>query len=115
MVAQVSDGELVATGANLDGIAPVTFSFQLRRQFHERGYAQVRTAFYAEDEDFGPTERVVNGYTMLDLSGGITIVRPLEIRVIARNLLNEEYFASQDTRAVLAPGRSFAMVAAVKF
>ena len=115
VAAQVSDGELVATGANLDGIAPVTFSFQLRRQFHERGYAQVRTAFYAEDEDFGPTERVVNGYTMLDLSGGVTIVRPLEIRVSARNLLNEEYFASQDTRAVLAPGRSVAVVAAVKF
>jgi outer membrane receptor protein involved in Fe transport len=112
---QVSDGALTATGAHLDGIAPVTFSTQLRRQFGTRAYAQVRTAFYAEDEEPGPTERVVNGYTMLDLSGGYTIVKPLELRVVARNLLNEEYFASQDTRAVLAPGRSIAIVAAVKF
>ena len=87
IAAQTSGGELVATGAPLDGIAPVTFSAQLRRQFGTRGYAQVRTAFYAEDEEPGPTERVVNGCTMLDLSGGVTIVRPLELRVIARNML----------------------------
>jgi hypothetical protein len=30
-------------------------------------------------------------------------------------MLNQEYFASQDTRAVLAPGRSVAVVAAVRF
>ena len=115
LAAQVSSGELVATGAALDGIAPVTVSIQLRRQFGTRGYAQARTAFYAEDDEPGPTERVVNGYAMLDLTGGITVARPLELRLIARNLLNEEYFASQDTRAVLAAGRSVAVVAAVKF
>jgi outer membrane receptor protein involved in Fe transport len=112
---QVADGILTASGAHLDGIAPVTFSAQLRRQFGERAFAQVRTAFYSDDEEPGPTERAVPGYTMLDLSGGYTIARPLELRVIARNMLNQEYFASQDTRAVLAPGRSVAVVAAVKF
>jgi outer membrane receptor protein involved in Fe transport len=112
---QVSDGILTATGAHLDGIAPVTFSTQLRRQFGQRAFVQIRTAFYSDDEEPGPTERIVNGYTMLDLSGGYDVARPLELRVIARNLLNEEYFASQDTRTVLAPGRSVAVVAAVKF
>ncbi len=37
------------------------------------------------------------------------------IRVQARNLLNETYFASQDVRAVLAPGRSASVTLAVTF
>ena len=42
-------------------------------------------------------------------------IAPLELRVIGRNLLNEEVYASQDVRTVLAPGRSVSLVAAVKF
>ena len=34
---------------------------------------------------------------------------------LARNLLDEEWFASQDVRTVLAPGRSAALVVNVKF
>jgi len=57
----------------------------------------------------------VPGYTLLDAAAGYTVVPPLEIRVQARNLLNETYLASQDVRAVLAAGRSASLTLAVKF
>jgi outer membrane receptor protein involved in Fe transport len=43
------------------------------------------------------------------------VAKPLELRIQARNLLNETYFASQDVRAVFAPGRSASLVMTVKF
>ena len=42
------------------------------------------------------------------------LAKPLELRIQARNLLDEEYYASQDVRTVFAPGRSASLVA-VKF
>ena len=39
----------------------------------------------------------------------------LELRVNARNLLNATYLASQDVRAVVAPGRSVALSAVFRF
>ena len=75
----------------------------------------MRVAYFSDDEHFGPTERAVPGYTMLDAGAGFRVVKPLELRVIGRNLLNEEFYASQDVRTVLAPGRSVSLVAAVKF
>ena len=58
---------------------------------------------------------MVPGYTMIDLGGGIAIVEAFELRVWARNLLNESYLASQDVRTVPAPGRSVALTAVVRF
>ena len=74
----------------------------------------MRAAYFSDDDHFGPTERAVPGYTMVDAAAGYRIAKPLELRVQARNLLNEEYFASQDVRTVLAPGRS-CRSSAVKF
>jgi len=45
----------------------------------------------------------------------LTFAKPLELRIQARNLLNQTHYASQDVRAVLAPGRSASLVATVKF
>jgi outer membrane receptor protein involved in Fe transport len=57
----------------------------------------------------------VPGYTLLDAAAGYRVITALELRVQARNLLNETYYASQDVRAVSAPGRSVSLVATVKF
>ncbi len=108
-------GEALEDRSHLDGIAPFTVSVLVRRRFGERAFAQLRVATYAQDDDPGPTERVVPGYTLVDVAGGYAVARPLELRVVARNLLDEEYLASQDVRAVPAPGRSVALVAAVTF
>jgi iron complex outermembrane receptor protein len=115
LAAQVAEGRALDDAAYLDDISPVNLMATVRRQFGTRGFGQVRAAFYSDDEHFGPTEMAVPGYTLLDAAVGYQVARPLELRIQARNLLNETYFASQDVRAVFAPGRSASLVATVKF
>ena len=115
LAAQSSKGETLDDGARLDGIAPFTVSAQLRRQLGSRGFAQLRAAYYADDDEPGPTEIEAPGYTIIDLTGGWKLGRSLDLRALLRNLLDEEYFASEARRTVLAPGRSFAVVATVEF
>lgn len=103
------------TGAPLDDIAPRTITTIVRQRVGSRGYVQGRIAAFERDDRPGPTERAVPGYTRLDLQAGLRISAPLEIRLQAGNLLDQEYFASQDTRAVLAPGRTASLTLAVTF
>ena len=58
---------------------------------------------------------MVNGYSVVDVSGGATIGGHFELRGLVRNLFDDEYFASQDVRAVLAPGRAASITAVVRF
>ncbi len=112
---QAARGRALDDETFLDDIAPETFSIQVRKSFPERGvFAQIRTAWFAEDSRPGPTERVAPGYTLVDVAGGITVVDGLDLRLSARNLLNDTYLASQDVRAVLAPGRSASLSAVVR-
>ena len=112
---QVAEGRALDDHAYLDDMSPANLSAVLRKQFGERGFGQVRTAYFSDDDHFGPTERAVPGYTLLDAAAGLRMAKPLEIRFQARNLLDQEYYASQDVRTVLAPGRSAALSVAVKF
>jgi outer membrane receptor protein involved in Fe transport len=113
---QIARGRAVDDNTNLDDVTPPTFSIQVRKDFAYRGaFAQVRTALFTEDARPGPTERVAPGYTLVDAAGGMTVGRGLELRVSGRNLLNDTYLASQDVRAVVAPGRSVAVSAAMRF
>lgn len=112
---QVAEGRALEDEAYLDDISPVNLTAVLRKQFGSRAFAQLRAAHFSDDDHAGPTERAVPGYTLLDAAAGYQVAKPLELRVQARNLLNETYFASQDTRAVLAAGRSAALVATVRF
>jgi iron complex outermembrane receptor protein len=99
----------------LDGITPATITALGRRQFGDRGFAQARLAWFAEDDMPGPTEREVNGYTLVDIAAGLTVVRRLEVRGQVRNLFDASYFAAQSTRAILAPGRSFNITVAARY
>ena len=112
---QVAEGRALDDNAYLDDMSPTNVSATLRKQFGERAFGQVRAAFFSDDDNFGPTERAVPGYTMLDAAAGYRIVKQLELRLNARNLLDQEYYASQDVRAIFAPGRSFGLTANVKF
>lgn len=113
--AQIADGRALDDRAYLDDVSPATFAVTLRKHVGERAFGQLRAACFSDDEHIGPTERAVPGYTMVDAGAGYRVLRPLEFRFNARNLLGAEYFASQDVRAVLAAGRSFTLVAQVKF
>lgn len=112
---QVAEGRALDDDAYLDDISPVNLTAIVRKQFGERAFGQLRASYFSDDENFGPTERAVPGYTLVDAAAGYRIAQPLELRVQARNLLNETYLASQDLRAVLAPGRSVSLTATVKF
>jgi outer membrane receptor protein involved in Fe transport len=113
---QVARGRALDDDQSLDDISPETLSIQARKDFVVRGaFAQVRVAVFAEDARPGPTERNAPGYTLIDVAGGLTIVTGLDLRLSVRNLLNDDYLASQDVRAVAAPGRSVALSAVVRF
>jgi len=115
LATQVAEGRAIDDHAYLDDVSPINLTAVIRRQFGERAFAYLRASYFSDDDHFGPTERAVNGYTMLDAAVGYRIVKPLELRLQGRNLLDEEYFASQDVRTVFAPGRSASLVATVKF
>jgi vitamin B12 transporter len=115
VVTQLAEGRALDDDAYLDDISPVTVSATVRRQFGTKAFGQVRAAYFSDDEDVGPTERAVPGYTLLDAATGYQVARPLELRVQFRNLLNQTYYASQDVRAVYAAGRSASLAATVKF
>lgn len=112
---QVAEGRALDDETYLDDISPVNLIAVLRKQFGADAFAQVRASHFGDDEHFGPTEREVPGYMLLDAAAGYRLARPLELRIQARNLLNETYYASQDVRTVFAPGRSASLTATVKF
>ena len=115
LATQVADGRALNDHAHLDDISPVDLSVVLRKQFGERAFGQTRVAYFSDDNNFGPTERAVPGYTMLDTAAGYRVAKAVELRLQVRNLLDQEYYASQDVRTVFAPGRSASLVASLKF
>ena len=115
LTAQLSRGETPEDDAALDGIAPATVTALARKLFGTRGFGQARLAWFAEDDRPGPTEREVNGYTLVDLAGGVNLTRRFEVRAQLRNLFDATYFAAQSTRAVLGPGRSVAVTFVARY
>jgi hemoglobin/transferrin/lactoferrin receptor protein len=115
VAAQLSRGRDPDLDVNLDDIGSPSLSLLGRRDFGDRGYAQARIAFHAEDNRFGPTEIAMPGATLLDIGAGWRIVRQLEVRAVLRNLLDDLYYASPDSRWVPAPGRSARFTTIVNF
>ena len=115
IAANIARGKVVDDDTNMDDIAPDSLSLTGRKLFGERAYAQMRLAFYGEDDRPGPSEVDVPGATLLDAGGGWRFNRYLELRGTARNLLNDTYYASPDPRFVLAPGRSVSLTIAAQF
>jgi outer membrane receptor protein involved in Fe transport len=115
LTGQIQRGRALDDDAWLDDMSPDTASAQMRRQFGERGYAQARLSVFARDDRTGPTEEAVGAHTMLDASAGIRLIRQLELRVAASNLLDQRYLLSPDTRAVLAPGVSLLVSVVASF
>ncbi len=103
---QRQSGVALDDDAPLDDISPMTFFFQLRKDLGRKAFVQARAAFYAEDDEPGPTEVPMPGYNVFDVSAGYRFDERIELRFLGRNLFNESYPVSSDARAVLAPGIS---------
>jgi outer membrane receptor protein involved in Fe transport len=84
----------------------MTFFAQVRKDFGRKAFVQARAAFYAEDDEPGPTEVAMPGWNVFDVSAGYRFDERFEIRFLGRNLFDESYPVSSDARAVLAPGIS---------
>jgi outer membrane receptor protein involved in Fe transport len=106
IASQVTRGQALDNGSWLDAVPPESLSVQIRKQIGTRGFVQVRGAAYARDEHPGPTERATPGYAIVDLAGGWTLRKGLDLRLLGRNVLDQPYLVSADTRTVLAPGAS---------
>jgi outer membrane receptor protein involved in Fe transport len=112
---QVTRGRAEDDDAWLDSVPAGSLSLQLRRQVGTRGFVQARGAAYDRDTRPGPTERVVPGYFVLDLGAGWIFREGLDLRFLARNVLDQPYMVSQDTRTVLAPGASVGATLTARF
>jgi outer membrane receptor protein involved in Fe transport len=110
---QVTRGD--AEGAPVDAIPQESISLVLRRQLGTRGFLQARGAAFARDTRPGPTERVTPGYAVVDVGGGWSFREGLDLRVLGRNVLDQPYLTSPDTRTVLAPGASIMATVMAKF
>lgn len=112
--AHVLTGEVIDDGTSLDGIPPATFTLRLRRDFG-RAWAWFRLAGYGRLDDPGPTEQAGPGYALIDACVGARLGSRVELSALGRNLLDEAYLASPDSRAVLAPGITGILSLAVRF
>jgi len=113
--AAITRGRALDDGTALDDIPPATFTIAVRRPILSRGYAQLRGAFYAVDDRPGPTEIRMPGYSLVDLVGGVSLTKWLDVNVAVRNLLNQTYPVSPDARAVPAPGVSTVLTLYARF
>jgi hemoglobin/transferrin/lactoferrin receptor protein len=114
VAAQIARGTLLDDDTPLDDAPADNISVQLRKAI-SRGFAQVRVARFAGDDRPGPTEIVMPGYTLVDLSGGVPATKFLDLRGLVRNVLDETYYASPDARFVLAPGISASLTLVARF
>jgi outer membrane receptor protein involved in Fe transport len=114
VAAQIARGRLLDDNSFLDDAPADNVSVQLRKAI-SRGFAQVRVAAYGEDDRPGPTEIVMPGYTLVDVSGGVPLSRNLDLRALVRNILDESYYASPDARFVLAPGVTGSLTLVARF
>jgi outer membrane receptor protein involved in Fe transport len=113
--ATVTRGIALDDDAALDDMPPATFTLGLRRPVTARAFVQVRGAFYSADDDPGPTEVRMPGYTIVDAVAGATLARWIDLNLNVRNLLDRDYPASTDPRAVSAPGLSAVLTANLRF
>jgi outer membrane receptor protein involved in Fe transport len=84
----------------------MTLFVQARKDLGSKAFVQARAAFYAEDDEPGPTEISMPGWSVFDVSAGYELDERLELRFLVRNLFDASYPVSSDARAVLAPGIS---------
>ena len=101
--------------AALDDIPPATVTLALRRSITSRGFAQIRGAFHAVDDRPGPTEIRTPGYSLVDIVGGVTLMKRIDVGVAVRNLLDQTFPVSPDSRAVPAPGISATVTVTARF
>ena len=115
VAAQITRGKALDDGTPLDGVPPSSLILVARRGVGSRGFAELRGAFFATDDDPGPTELRTPGYTLIDALGGVTVTPWLDLNVTLRNLLDRTYPMTPDARAMPSPGVNVVFTANARF
>jgi outer membrane receptor protein involved in Fe transport len=112
--AHALEGRALDDGTALDAIPVPTLTVRVRRDV-ERAYGWVRGAVYGNLDDPGPTEQERPSHALVDAGLGIHLGRSVELDLVGRNLLDEAYRVSPDSRATLAAGRAAVATVTVRF
>jgi len=113
--AQTSRGRDATDGTPIDDIAPGAVSATLRYAAAARLSAYLRVAAVASHADAGPGEVATPAYRMADAGTTWRMRRHLEIRGVARNLLNARFYSSAGPRWVYGPGRHGSLTIVVRY
>ncbi len=103
---QLAYGTELEEGTPLAGVPAPNIRLALRKRMGESGYLLWQAIGFARDDSPGPTEAATPGYVRSDLGFGWRVHSQAEFRFVLRNLLDKDYPAGLDRRAVLAPGRT---------
>ena len=101
--------------AALDDIGPARAILQVKQTLGTRVLVAGRVAAVARYVSPGPSEVTTPGYLDAGLTASWRANRRLELRLAAANLLNQRYFSSPSSRAVLAPGRQALATIVIKY
>jgi len=112
---QASQGRALDDGAPLADVPAEGLTLTVHRGFGGGGAVWARALLRARRDDPGPVEQVVPGYAVLDLGGVWRVSGGVEARLVAGNLLDEEYLGSPDELAVPAPGRHVVLTLSASF
>jgi len=115
LMGQFSRGDSPDDEVPLDDIPPPSFGIVLRQALSDRGTVYLRGAAFSKDDRPGPSEAEMPGYVEVDAGADWRFSRHFELRGAARNLLNQAYHSSPDSRWVYAPGRSASVTLVVGF
>jgi outer membrane receptor protein involved in Fe transport len=115
--AQISRGRGGGDHTPLDDIAPdavsATVHYAAAGRVNMTAYG--RLSAVARHNLAGPSEVATPGYTGLEAGATWRISNNIELRGVARNLLNESYYSSAGPRWVYAPGRHGSLTCVVGF
>ncbi len=113
--AHTLEGRALDDGSALDSIPVPTATLRLRRDVGGRAYGWIRGGLYGELEDPGPTEEERPTHALVDAGLGLHVGSHFELDVVGRNLLDEAYRVSPDSRATLAAGRAAVTTVTLRF
>ena len=112
---QAAEGRATDDGAPLGDVPAEGLTLTVHRGFGSGGAVWARALVRARRDDPGPVEQAVPGYAILDVGGVWRVTKGVEARLLAGNLLNEEYLGSPDELAVPAPGRHVVLTVSASF
>jgi iron complex outermembrane receptor protein len=112
---QAAEGRALDVGAPLGDVPAEGLTLTVHRGFGGGGAVWARALLRARRDDPGPVEQVVPGHAVLDVGGVWRVTKGVEARLVAGNVLNEEYLGSPDELAVPAPGRHVVLTVSASF